>query len=104
MKKILILSLLALPALATAEVHFYGDLKAGVEASSTKYGSHRISNNGVSDMGSYVGMRGSHPIGGSNDVLWQVEQDAPLGSKTGAKDTWRSRNQGSGETYIGFGR
>ena len=55
-------------------------------------------------MGSYVGMRGSHPIGGSNDVLWQVEQDTPLDSKTGAKDTWRSRNQGSGETYIGFGR
>lgn len=55
-------------------------------------------------MGSYVGMRGSHPIGGGNDVLWQVEQDTPLGSKTGAKDTWRSRNQGSGETYIGFGR
>ena len=96
MKKILILSLLALPALAAAEVHFYGDLKAGVEASNTKYGSHRISNNGVSDMGSYVG--------GGNDVLWQVEQDTPLGSKTGAKDTWRSRNQGSGETYIGFGR
>ena len=69
MKKILILSLLALPALATAEVHFYGDLKAGVEASNTQYGSHRISNNGVSDMGSYVGMRGSHPIGSSNNVL-----------------------------------
>lgn len=103
MKKILILSLLALPVLATAEVHFYGDLKSGVEASNTQYGSHRISNNGVSDMGSYVGMRGSHPIGGSNNVLWQVEQDAPLG-KADAKDTWRSRSQGSGETYIGFGR
>lgn len=36
MKKILILSLLALPALAAAEVHFYGDLKAGVEASNTQ--------------------------------------------------------------------
>ena len=69
MKKILILSLLALPALAAAEVHFYGDLKAGVEASNTQYGSHKISNNGVSDMGSYVGMRGSHPIGCAK-CLW----------------------------------
>lgn len=108
-KTLFIFSLLLLPAFSSAEVKIYGELKSGVEASRTKSGGRSVSGTQVSDFGSYVGLRGSHSIGGSaspNKVLWQWGQDAPTASdkRSGSlRETFRSRKQ-SGESYVGFGR
>lgn len=105
MNKRLTLTLLALPAFALADVRIYGDLKSGVETSQTKFGGKASSYTGVSDLDSHVGIRGSHPIGGGSSVIWQMEQDAPLGR---GKNDWQSdrrrKRDGGGESYIGIGR
>ncbi|WP_232462184.1 porin [Neisseria chenwenguii] len=110
MKK-LFLPILLLPALAAAEVKFYGNLKSGIETTRTTYGGKTVSGAQVSDFGSYVGLRGSHPIGGDNKVLWQVEQDAPLSKRDGFNHEprnirWENPNHQTrgGENYIGIGQ
>lgn len=101
MNKILLPLLLALPALAADEVKFYGELKSGVETAHTRIGGRSISQTGVADFGSRIGLKGSHPIGGSNRVLWQLEEDAPVGRTYQRQDGFK-HNSG-GESYIGFG-
>ena len=78
---ILVAALTALPVLATAEVRLYGEIKSGVEASRIKSGGSSVSHSGVYDSGSYIGLRGSLPIGSGNNVLFQAEQDTPVGSR-----------------------
>ena len=105
MKHLLLPLCLLLSAPAMADVQLYGNIKSGIEASQTKYRGQSHSHSGVSDFGSYVGLRGSHPIGGGN-VLWQMEQDAPLGSShrdTSLRRQWQQR-KGSGESFIGIER
>ncbi|WP_416191314.1 porin [Neisseria sp. CCUG12390] len=106
-----ILTALLLSAPAFAEVKIYGELKSGVESSRTKINGQSVSGTRIADQGSFVGLRGSHPIGGSgNQVTWQWEQDAPSaserrsGKNSGSlREQWRERKQ-RGESYVGFGR
>ena len=79
---ILAAALTALPVLATAEVRLYGEIKSGVEASRIKSGGGSVSHSGIYDSGSYIGLRGSLPIGSGNNVLFQAEQDTPVGSRS----------------------
>ena len=100
--KILLLSLSLVPTLTAAEVQIYGTIKSGIEASQTQFGNGRkISTSGVSDLGSKIGMRGSHPIGGAN-FIWQTEQSAPAAND---RIKWRDAEskRDSGESYIGIG-
>ncbi|MCP1659146.1 porin [Neisseria perflava] len=94
--------LLAAPAFADTQI--YGTLKSGIEASQYKYGGKTVSDSGVSDFGSYVGIRGSYPIGGSNNVIWQLEQDTPVGNDNNRSRIRWQRDGGSGESYIGVGQ
>lgn len=87
---ILAAALTALPVLATAEVRLYGEIKSGVEASRIKSGGSSVSHSGVYDSGSYVGLRGSLPIVGGNNVLFQAEQDTPVGSRSLSRTVWHS--------------
>ncbi len=104
MNKRLTLILLALPAFASADVRLYGDLKSGVETSQTRFGGKTSSYTGVSDLGSHIGMRGSHPIGGGSSVIWQMEQDTPLGRDKSDRQSDLRRGRDDGEIYIGIGR
>ena len=104
MNKRLTLLLLALPAFASADVRLYGDLKSGVETSQTRFGGKTSSYTGVSDLGSHIRMRGSHPIGGGSSVIWQMEQDTPLGRDKSDRQSDLQRGRDGGEIYIGIGR
>lgn len=97
---ILAAALSALSFSATAEVRLYGELKSGVEAARVKSGGVSATRSGVNDFGSHIGLRGSHPIGGGNNVLFQVEQDAPVGSRSLSRTVWRNPapNAGHGAT------
>ena len=93
---ILVAALTALPVLATAEVRLYGEIKSGVEASRIKSGGSSVSHSGVYDSGSYIGLRGSLPIVGGNNVLFQAEQDTPVGSRNLSRTVWRSPSPHAG--------
>ena len=106
----LILTALLLPALACAEVKIYGELKSGVESSRTKINGKSVSNTQIADQGSFIGLRGSYPIGSNgNQMTWQWEQDSPTvsdkrnGNNNSLRQEWRERKQ-RGESYIGFGK
>lgn len=93
---ILAAALTALPVLATAEVRLYGEIKSGVEASRIKSGGSSVSHSGVYDSGSYIGLRGSLPIGSGNNVLFQAEQDTPVGSRRMSRTVWHSPSPHAG--------
>jgi len=87
---ILAAALTALPVLATAEVRLYGEIKSNVEASRIKSGGSSVSHSGIYDSGSYIGLRGSLPIGSGNNVLFQAERDTPVGSRSLSHTVWHS--------------
>jgi major outer membrane protein IB len=93
---ILAAALTALPVLATAEVRLYGEIKSGVEASRIKSGGGSVSHSGIYDSGSYIGLRGSLPIGSGNNVLFQAERDTPVGSRSLSHTVWHSPSLHSG--------
>lgn len=107
----LILAALLLPAPAYADVKIYGELKSGVESARTKSNGQSVSRTEIADQGSFVGLRGSYPIGShGKQMTWQWEQDSPAASdqynskKSGSlRRQWRERKQ-RGESYVGFGK
>ncbi|WP_373741575.1 porin [Neisseria sp.] len=98
MNRILAVLTLFLPLAAAAQTEIYGQIKSGIETSHTKTRSHSFSKTVVADQGSYIGLRGSHPIGGGK-VIWQAEQDAPTTDTL--SERWQARKK-SGETWIGW--
>ncbi|STZ76804.1 porin [Bergeriella denitrificans] len=106
MKRTLWLLAAACAAPALADVQFYGTLKSGVETAQTRFGGRSASHSGVSDFGSHIGLRGSHPIGGGARAVWQLEQDAPVGARSSSgslREQWRAQRD-SGESFIGIER
>jgi len=100
MKKTLIaLALTALPVASMAEVVLYGQMKAGYEASSTKYGSDNRGpyQNGIADYGSRIGLKGSEDLEHGLKVIWQVESRIHLGHSNGGSDGWADR-----DSFIGL--
>ena len=100
MKKTLIaLALTALPVASMAEVVLYGQMKAGYEASSTKYGSDSRGpyQNGIADYGSRIGLKGSEDLEHGLKVIWQVESRIHLGHSNGGSDGWADR-----DSFIGL--
>lgn len=87
-------AVLLLPAPA-AEVGLYGNIRSGVEVSQTKTAGMRHSRTSVSGFGSYAGLRGSHPIGGSGaNAVWKFEQDAPAGRSSGSmREYFRNKKE-----------
>lgn len=102
----LILAAFFLPAVATAEVNIYGELKSGVETSHTRIGGQTFSGSQISDSGSHIGIRGSYPIGrGGTQAMWQWQQDTPVTATPrhdSLREQFRSRKQ-DGESFIGIG-
>ncbi len=104
-----ILTALLLPTLAYAEVKIYGELKSGVESSRTKINGKPVSHTQIADQGSFIGLRGSYPIGGNgSQMTWQWEHDAPTASDKrnssnngSLRQEWRENKQRA-ESYIGF--
>ncbi|PSJ79910.1 hypothetical protein [Neisseria iguanae] len=82
-----------------------------METSRTKTNGKSVSNTQIADQGSFVGLRGSDPIGHSgNQMMWQWEQEARTASdRRNSKDNgtlreqWRARKQRR-EPYISFGQ
>lgn len=102
-----VFALLALiPALALADVNLYGNIRSGITVSQTKIGGQSVSGSSVDDLGSYIGMRGAHPIGGGNAVIWQFEEDVPVGRSDSLREHFRSRKEGSAQRgwSVGVGR
>ena len=100
MKKTLIaLALTALPVASMAEVVLYGQMKAGYEASSTKYGSDSRGpyQNGIADYGSRIGLKGSEDLEHGLKVIWQVESAIHLGNSNDKGDSWANR-----DSFIGL--
>ena len=50
----------------------------------------------VADQGSHIGLRGSHPIGGGTNFIWEVEQDTPVGKSGSIRQDWRERRENFG--------
>ena len=96
MKKSLLVLSAALPALALADVQLYGTIRSGVSVSQTKIGNERFTTTSVDDLGSHIGLRGSHPIGGSNQVTWQFSEDVPVGqADTSMRGYFRNKKNSS---------
>lgn len=93
--KTLIPAAALLPALAAAEVQLYGNIRSGVEVSQTQSGAGRRSSAAVSDLGSYIGLRGSHPIGGGTRAVWQFEQNTPVGRSGPMREYFREKKAAS---------
>lgn len=94
-KAIFLILSAVLPALAAAEVTLYGNIRSGVSVSQTKIGGERHTRSSVDDLGSYIGLRGSHPIGGGNKAVWQYQQDVPAGRGGGSmREYFREKKNG----------
>lgn len=109
MKKTLIaLALTTLPVAAMAEVVLYGQIKAGYEASSTKFkGESRDPYvNGITDYGSRFGIKGSEDFGNGLKAIWQVESRIHLGNNTNSssKDTLANRDSFIGLEHEKYGK
>ena len=100
----LIFAAFFLPTVAAADVKIYGELKSGVETSQTRIGGQTFSGSQISDYRSHIGIKGSYPIGGGTQALWQWQQDTPVTSSrhNSLREQFRSRKQ-DGESFIGVG-
>lgn len=94
--KTLITLLVFAPMVASADIQLYGNIRSGVAVSQTKtHGSSHITRTAVEDLGSYVGFRGSHAIGGGSKVIWQFEQDTPVGSSGSMREYFKHKKDNS---------
>lgn len=94
--KTLITLLVFAPMTASADVQLYGNIRSGVAVSQTKtHGSSHVTRTAVEDLGSYVGFRGSHAIGGGSKVIWQFEQDTPAGSSGSMREYFKRKKENS---------
>ena len=95
--KLLLTAALSTAALAAhADVQLYGSIKSGIETSQTRFGSQTRSSTAVADQGSHIGLRGSHPIGGVTNFIWEVELDTPVGKSGSIRQDWRERRDNFG--------
>ena len=95
--KLLLTAALSTAALAAhADVQLYGSIKSGIETSQTSFGGQTRSSTAVADQGSHIGLRGSHPIGGGTNFIWEVEQDTPVGKSGSIRQDWRERRENFG--------
>ena len=81
---------------AHADVQLYGSIKSGIETSQTRFGGQTYSRTAVADQGSHIGLRGSHPIGGGTNFIWEVEQDTPVSKSGSIRQNWRERRDNFG--------
>ena len=69
---------------------------AWLTASYALCGNERFTTTSVDDLGSHIGLRGSHPIGGSNQVTWQFSEDVPVGqADTSMRGYFRNKKNSS---------
>lgn len=95
--KLLLTVALSTAALAAhADVQLYGSIKSGIETSQTRFGGQTRSSTAIADQGSHIGLRGSHPIGGGTNFIWEVEQDTPVGKSDSIRQDWRERRDNFG--------
>lgn len=95
--KLLLTAALSTAALAAhADVQLYGSIKSGIETSQTRFGGQTHSSIAIADQGSHIGLRGSHPIGGGTNFIWEVEQDTPVGKSGSIRQDWRERRDNFG--------
>ena len=95
--KLLLTAALSTVALAAhADVQLYGSIKSGIETSQTRFGGQTHSSTAIADQGSHIGLRGSHPIGGGTNFIWEVEQDTPVGKSDSIRQDWRERRDNFG--------
>ncbi|RXZ43565.1 porin [Crenobacter cavernae] len=93
-KKLIALTLAALPAAAMADVTIFGTLKAGFENVKDK-GTSSVNN--VADFGSRIGFKGNEDLGNGLKAIWQIQSRASLTGDSTARNTFGSRN-----TFIGL--
>ncbi|MDO5638697.1 MAG: hypothetical protein Q4G28_02410 [Neisseria sp.] len=92
-----------LPALALADVNLYGNIRSGITVSQTKIGGQSVSGSSVDDLGSYIGMRGSHPISGGSNLIWQYQEDVPVGRSDSLREHFRQRKENSSQSGWSVG-
>ncbi len=96
MKKTLLVYRLPCPRWRWPMWQLYGTIRSGVSVSQTKIGNERFTTTSVDDLGSHIGLRGSHPIGGSNQVTWQFSEDVPVGqADTSMRGYFRNKKNSS---------
>ncbi|OSI09989.1 porin [Neisseria zoodegmatis] len=99
--KILFTLIALVPITVSADIQLYGNIRSGVSVSQTKIATGgNNTRTAVEDLGSYVGFRGSHAIGGGSKVIWQFEQDTPVGS-SGSMREYFKRKKENGTIHTG---
>lgn len=94
-----------LPLVAFADATLYGTLKGGFQRDSLSNGP---SNNGIHNMGTLLGFKGSEQLNKELQLIWQIESDVPLtGDKKegtlGTRQTFVSLDGGQlGQIRIGY--
>lgn len=94
--KILFTLIALVPITVSADIQLYGNIRSGVSVSQTKISAGgNNTRTAVEDLGSYVGFRGSHAIGGGSKVIWQFEQDTPVGSSGSMREYFKHKKENS---------
>lgn len=94
--KILFTLIALVPITVSADIQLYGNIRSGVSVSQTKIATgDNNTRTAVEDLGSYVGFRGSHAIGGGSKVIWQFEQDTPVGSSGSMREYFKRKKENS---------
>lgn len=94
--KTLITLLVFAPMVASADIQLYGNIRSGVSVSQTKIATgDNNTRTAVEDLGSYIGLRGSHPIGNGSKMIWQFEQDTPVGSSGSMREYFKRKKENS---------
>lgn len=105
-KKLLALALAALPAMALADVTFYGKLDIGLE--NTKHTFSNGSSTSISRVDDYIswfGFKGNEELGNGVKAIWQIESAVWMdgtGTNTfGTRDTFVGLQSGLGTLRLG---
>ena len=95
--KLLLTAALSTAALAAhADVQLYGSTKKRLETSQTRFGANHTAEPPLPTKAAISGLRGSHPIGGGTNFIWEVEQDTPVGKSGSICQDWRERRDNFG--------
>lgn len=95
MKKLMfILSAALFPALAWSEVELYGTVKSGISVSRTQTGDGpKHTRTTVNDLGSHIGIRGSHRIGGQSSEREYASANQPAAKPLSMRERARRKKE-----------
>lgn len=74
-------------------VEFYGQLGSGIEISQTRINNEKAITTRISDLQSHIGLKGKHPISENTHLIWQFDEDIPIGDSHSLRHYFKRKKE-----------